>query len=147
MEDFRADQQGAPLETPSGRIETFSETIASCGYDDSPGHPSWLEPAEWLLAAEARRYPLHLLSHQPETKLHSQYDLGPHCEATRPNGRELLRLHPEDAGARGIADGDIVRVWNDRGACLVEARLDLHLLPRVRRCRPALGSILPRTAR
>jgi biotin/methionine sulfoxide reductase len=131
MEDFREDPEGAALKTPSGRIEIFSETIASFGYDDCPGHPAWLEPAEWLGAPEARRYPLHLLSHQPAMKLHSQYDLGPHCEAARPNGRELLRLHPEDAGVRGIADGDVVRVWNDRGACLAEARLDPDLLPRV----------------
>jgi biotin/methionine sulfoxide reductase len=131
MEDFRADPEGAALKTPSGRIEIFSETIASFGYDDCPGHPAWLEPAEWLGAPRAGRYPLHQLSHQPATKLHSQYDLGPHCEAARPSGRERLRLHPEDAGARGIADGDVVRVWNDRGACLAEARLDPGLLPRI----------------
>ena len=131
MEEFRAEPVKAPLRTPSGRIEIFSETIASFGYDDCPGHPVWLEPAEWLGAAQARRYPLHLVSNQPATKLHSQYDLGPHCEAARIAGREVLRLHPEDAAARGIATGDLVRVFNDRGACLAAARVTDDVLPRV----------------
>ena len=38
----------APLPTPSGRIELASATIAGFGYDDCPGHPAWMEPAEWL---------------------------------------------------------------------------------------------------
>jgi biotin/methionine sulfoxide reductase len=49
---------GSP--TPSGRIELYSERIARFGYDDCPPHPSWLEPAEWLGAASAANYPLHL---------------------------------------------------------------------------------------
>ena len=45
---LRADPAGAPLPTPSGRIELASATIAGFGYDDCPGHPAWMEPAEWL---------------------------------------------------------------------------------------------------
>ncbi len=45
---FRADPVAFPLGTPSGRIEIYSERIASFGYDDCPGHPVWQEPAEWL---------------------------------------------------------------------------------------------------
>jgi biotin/methionine sulfoxide reductase len=131
MAEFRADPTGEPLRTPSGRIEIFSETIASFGYDDCPGHPAWLEPVEWLGAPLAGRYPLHLLSNQPAAKLHSQYDLGPHCEAARIKGREVLRLHPADATARGIATGDLVRVFNDRGACLAAALVTEEVMPRV----------------
>jgi biotin/methionine sulfoxide reductase len=132
MAEFRADPMGEPLRTPSGRIEIFSETIASFGYDDDcPGHPAWLEPAEWLGAPLAQRYPLHLLSNQPAAKLHSQFDLGPHCEAARIKGREVLRLHPADAAARGIATGDLVRVFNDRGACLAAALVTGEVMPRV----------------
>src|SRR4051794_30455196 len=123
MAGFRADPEGAALRTPSGKIEIFSETIASFGYDDCPGHPVWLEPAEWLGSPLAARYPLHLVSNQPGAKLHSQYDLGPHCEEARIGGREVLRLHPDDAAARGIGTGDLVRVFNDRGACLAAARV------------------------
>ena len=55
FDDFRRDPAGHPLRTPSGRIELFSETVASFGYEDCPGHPVWLEPAEWLGAGAARR--------------------------------------------------------------------------------------------
>ncbi|MBX9945196.1 MAG: molybdopterin-dependent oxidoreductase [Reyranella sp.] len=120
---FREDPEKNPLKTPSGRIEIFSETIASFGYDDCPGHATWLEPIEWLGSKTAERYPLHMLSDQPADKLHSQLDHSPHARATKIKGRQPVTLHPADATARGIADGDLVRVFNDRGACLAAARL------------------------
>ena len=65
FEDFRRDPKAHPLGTPSGRIEIFSSVIASFGYDDCPGHPTWLEPSEWLGSKLAIRHPLHLISNQP----------------------------------------------------------------------------------
>lgn len=120
---FRADPEKNKLKTPSGKFEIFSETIASFGYDDCPGHATWLEPIEWLGAKTAERYPLHMLSDQPADKLHSQLDHSPHARATKIKGRQPITLHPDDATARGIAAGDLVRVFNDRGACLAAARL------------------------
>ncbi len=128
LEEFRADPVAFSLKTPSGKIELYSQTIASFGYDDCPGHPVWLEPAEWLGGKAARRHPLHLISNQPVTKLHSQYDHGVVSLASKVDGREPIALHPEDAAMRGISDGDIVRVFNDRGACLAGARLDTGLM-------------------
>src|SRR6185369_14912412 len=75
----------------------------------------------------ARRFPLHLISNQPATRLHSQYDNGSYSQDSKVRGREPIRLHPEDARARGISDGDVVRVFNDRGACLAGAVLDPNL--------------------
>ena len=120
---FRADPAANPLKTPSGKIEIFSEKIASFGYDDCPGHATWLEPIEWLGSKKAERYPLHMLSDQPTDKLHSQLDHSPHAKATKVKGRQPVTMHPEDAAARGIADGDMLRVFNDRGACLAAAQL------------------------
>ncbi len=120
---FRADPEKNRLKTPSGKFEIFSETIASFGYDDCPGHATWLEPIEWLGARTAERYPLHMLSDQPADKLHSQLDHSPHAKATKIKGRQPITLHPDDATARGIAAGDLVRVFNDRGACLAAARV------------------------
>ena len=120
---FRADPEKNRLKTPSGKFEIFSETIASFGYDDCPGHATWLEPIEWLGAKTAERYPLHMLSDQPADKLHSQLDHSPHAKATKIKGRQPITLHPDDATARGIAAGDLVRVFNDRGACLAAARV------------------------
>jgi biotin/methionine sulfoxide reductase len=120
---FRADPQAHRLPTPSGKIEIFSETIASFGYDDCVGHPAWFEPVEWLGSPLAQRYPLHLISHQPTTRLHSQYDHGAVSLDSKTRGRETALMHPEDAAARSIRDGDVVRVFNDRGACLAGVRL------------------------
>jgi biotin/methionine sulfoxide reductase len=121
---LRADPAASPLPTPSGRIEIASATVAGFGYDDCPGHPVWMEPAEWLGCGLAARFPLHLISNQPKTRLHSQYDNGGYSQGSKVQGREPIRLHPDDAGARGIADGDVVRVFNDRGSCLAGAVLD-----------------------
>jgi len=120
---YRADPGANRLPTPSGKIEIFSSTIASFGYDDCIGHPAWYEPAEWLGAPLARRYPLHLISHQPATRLHSQYDQGSVSRAAKIRDREALTLHPQDAAARRIKTGDIVRVFNDRGACLAGVKI------------------------
>lgn len=128
---FRADPEGHRLRTPSGRIELYSETIASFGYDDCPPHPTWLESAEWLGAPLAERFPLALVANNPATRLHGQLDAGPYSQASKVKGREPLRIHPTDAAARGIASGDVVRVFNDRGACLAGAIVTADVRPRV----------------
>ena len=94
---FRDDPKAHPLDTPSGRIEIFSETIDGFGYDDCPGHPVWLPPTEWLGAA-TEAAPLHLVSPQPGDKLHSQLECArADVEGARP---ETLTIHPEDATPR-----------------------------------------------
>ncbi len=74
-------------------------------------------------------HPLHLVSHQPATRLHSQLDHSAHSQRQKVAGREVVRMHPDAAAARGIADGDTVRVFNGRGQCLAGARLDDRLMP------------------
>ena len=129
--DFRADPGSHPLATPSGRIELYSERIAALDYDDCPPHPSWIEPAEWLGADKAKEFPLHLVSSQPGSRLHSQMDGAHVSRATKVAGREPVRIHPDDAAARGIGDGDVVRVFNDRGACLAGAVVSAEVSPGV----------------
>ncbi len=120
---FRADPQCHPLFTPSGGIELYSEAIAGFGYDDCPPHPAWLPPSEWLGGPRAQRFPLHLIANNPATRLHSQLDPGGYSGSSKVHGREPIRMHPTDAAARGIADGDVVQVANDRGMVLAGARL------------------------
>lgn len=125
---FREDPEGAPLPTPSGRIEIFSATIDSFGYDDCPGHPVWLPPSEWMGAARASA-PLHMVSPQPADKLHSQLES---ALADQPGARpERLVIHPQDAAARGIAEGDLLRVFNARGAARARAHVSDDILPGV----------------
>ncbi|MDJ0387232.1 molybdopterin-dependent oxidoreductase [Roseomonas sp. E05] len=121
--DFAADPEAHPLNTPSGKVELYSETIAGFGYAEIGGHPRWQEPTEYLGAPLAGRFPLHLLSYQPATRLHGQLDPGRVAAESKIQGREPLLMHPEDAAARGLAEGDIVRVFNARGACLAGLRL------------------------
>ncbi len=130
---FRRDPVANPLKTPSGRIEIYSQKVASFGLADCPGHPVWLEPFEWLGHAEARRFPLHLLSDQPARKLHSQLDHTPYSRAGKIRGREPITLNRADAEARGVADGDLVEVYNDRGRCLAGAVLSDQVMPGVAR--------------
>ncbi|MET0427418.1 MAG: molybdopterin-dependent oxidoreductase, partial [Microvirga sp.] len=121
LDAFRADPGGRPLPTPSGRIEIFSDRIARMGLADCPGHPAWLEPAEWLGSPKARDYPFHLLSDQPARRLHSQLDHSAHSQAGKIGGREPVYLNRGDAEARGIALGDTVLLFNERGRCLSAA--------------------------
>jgi len=125
---FREDPVMHPLPTPSGRIEIFSDTIDRFGYADCPGHPVWLPPTEWLGSAGAET-PLHLVSPQPGDKLHSQLEC---ALADIPGARPAaLAIHPDDAAARGIADGEIVRVFNARGAARGRAALTTEIRPGV----------------
>jgi biotin/methionine sulfoxide reductase len=128
---FRADPAEHPLTTPSGRIEVFSETIDGFGYPDCPGHPAWLEPDEWLGADLAARFPLQLVSNQPVGRLHSQLDFGAASLETKVDGREPVRINPADARERGVEDGALVKVHNDRGACLAVARVTEAVRPGV----------------
>lgn len=122
---FRDDPTGAALDTPSGKIELYSENVASFGYEDCPGHPTWMAPREWPGDADA--YPLSLISNQPKTRLHSQWDHGETSIGAKTDGRERIGMTSMDAVARGLSEGDLVRVFNDRGSTLaaVSIRDDL----------------------
>ncbi len=130
-EDFRRDPDKHPLNTPSRRIEISSDAIARFGYDDCPPHPTWFEPAEWLGAKTAGQWPIHLVTHQPAARLHSQMDPGWVSRGRKIAGREPVRINPADAARRGIRSGDVVRVFNARGACLAAAVLDDGVMPQV----------------
>jgi biotin/methionine sulfoxide reductase len=123
LQEFRDDPRAHPLQTPSGRIELFSEVIEGYGYEECPPHPSWLPPVEWLGADKAGRWPLHLVTMQPANRLHSQMDPSVHSQAAKVSGREKITLNSADAQKRGVRSGDMVRVYNERGACLAGAEV------------------------
>jgi biotin/methionine sulfoxide reductase len=131
FEDFRRDPERHPLKTPSGRIEIVSEAVAGFDYADCPPHPTWIPPAEWLGSAAAQRWPIHLVTHQPASRLHAQMDPGPVSRRQKVAGREPVRINPQDAARRGIRNGDIVRLFNPRGACLAGAVVDADVMPGV----------------
>jgi biotin/methionine sulfoxide reductase len=127
LRKFRQDPATNKLRTPSGRIEIHSSTIAGFGEADCPGHPVWMTKSNLPDAAA----PLFLIANQPATRLHSQLDFGGHSSAAKHRGREVARMHPDDAASRGIEDGDIIRLFNPRGACLAAVRLTDGIRPGV----------------
>ncbi|MEA9390131.1 molybdopterin-dependent oxidoreductase [Acerihabitans sp. TG2] len=115
FEDFRHDPQAHALNTPSGKIELYSSSIAGYGYPDFAPHPQWREPIEWLGSPVAKTWPLHCISIQPADRLHSQLAKTPQVAANNTAGKETLYMHPQDAAARQITDRSRVEVRNDRG--------------------------------
>ncbi|MBT8004554.1 MAG: molybdopterin-dependent oxidoreductase [Rhodospirillales bacterium] len=131
LEAFRADPKNAPLPTPSGKIEIYSETLASFDLADCKGHPMWFDKQEFISSPRSKQFPLALNSNQPEKRLHSQYDFSDVSRSAKIQGREAIRLHPADANDRHISEGDIVRVFNDRGATLAAAIITDRVRPGV----------------
>ena len=129
LEAFRRKPQANPLNTPSGKIEIYSSLLNAFKLDDCAGHASWFEPAEWL--GNAKDFPLHLISNQPASKLHSQLDHGSVSRATKIQQREPIMLNSLDAEVRRLKADDVVRVFNKRGACLAAVIIDDQVMPGV----------------
>ncbi len=111
--------------TPSGKCELYSETMLAQGMDPLPGWVETTRPAE-----EAAKYPLHFMSPKWNRYfVNSSHANQPRLEAAA--GRPSLRIHPEDAAARGIADGDAVRVFNARGTVALAAQVTDAMQPGV----------------
>lgn len=96
-----------------------SPVVAAFGYQDCPGHPAWLAKRH----VPDDRHPLWLIANQPHNKLHSQLDFGAYSQTGKLHGREICTMHADDAQARGIDDGAVVRIFNEVGACLAAVRL------------------------
>lgn len=99
--------------TPSGKCEFHSESLAAQGLDPLP---AWHPPYESVVSNPvlAARYPLALISPPARNFLNTSFANLPRFVAQE--GSPKLELHPDDAGERGIVDGDRVRIHNDRGA-------------------------------
>lgn len=128
--NFRDDPQKNPLHTPTGKIEMYSATVEKMNLPDMPPMPKWLEPGEYL--GNAKKGQLHVVSPHPYWRLHSQMN---NSESLRKHytvqTREPLTISVEDAKERGIADGDLVELYNERGAMVVGARVSDKIMPGV----------------
>jgi anaerobic selenocysteine-containing dehydrogenase len=100
--------------TASGKCELYSESLVAQGL---PAVPEFIPPRESRASAPAlaRRYPLALISPAAHAFLNSSFANLP--KQLRQERRPFVELNPADAAARGISEGDRVRVINDRGAC------------------------------
>ncbi len=128
--DFREDPLLNPLGTPSGLIEIYSKNIEKMNYDDCKAHPSWMEPLEPIGRSDSK-FPLHINTAHPESRLHSQLCGTKLRETYTVQGREPMWINPADAEKRGIKDGDIVRIFNERGQILAGAVVTEDIRPDV----------------
>jgi biotin/methionine sulfoxide reductase len=119
LSEFRANPDANPRQTPSGKIELFSKTVAAFDVPGFQGHATWKLPRDQA----AGTHPLALISGQPATRLHSQHDNGALSMSHKIAGREPVLIHLSDAQERGIETGDIVELFNHRGRCLAGAQV------------------------
>ncbi|WP_375750260.1 trimethylamine-N-oxide reductase TorA [Vibrio sp. HN007] len=130
---FRDDPEMAALGTPSGFLEISSRKIGKFGYEHCQEHPMWFEKSERSHGGPgSKKHPFWMQSCHPDKRLHSQMCDSEEFRATYAvQGREPVYMNPADAKAKGIKDGDIVRVFNDRGQLLAGAVLDEGYAPGV----------------
>ncbi len=143
--DFYKDPVKSPLPTPSGKLEFYAERIAKHFPDDKERgpYPKWIERSEThderISSERAKLYPLLLMSNHGRWRVHAQCD---DITWTREayTGKVLgfdgykyepCWINPNDAKARGIKDGDIVKIFNERGAVLCGARVFERVMPGV----------------
>jgi len=142
---FYEDPDKHPLKTPSGKIEFYSQNLARYFPDDKerPPVPHWIPFGEThqesLLHSRAQKYPLLCMSNHPRWRVHANLDdISWFHEAETgkvkgPDGYlyEPLWINPRTAEERGIKNGDVVNVFNERGSILVGAYVSERIMPGV----------------
>lgn len=130
-------KQASGLETPSGKIEFVSSRIAALDPNNAERPPlaKWISHSELGDSPKAQEYPLLVMSNHPKLRFHVQGDdIDWIQEINKVRGSdgymyEACWIHPNDANARGIANGDVLKVYNDRGAVLVGAVVTERIIP------------------
>jgi molybdopterin guanine dinucleotide-containing S/N-oxide reductase-like protein len=129
---FYDDPEKNPLQTPTGKLEFYSESLARAFPDDEerPPMPKWIEKGpshdERISSKRAEKYPLLVVSNHGRWRTHAQNDdiswtreiLTHKVQGWDGYMYEPIWLHPADAATRGIKTGDIVKMFNERGVVL-----------------------------
>ncbi|MEZ4644881.1 MAG: molybdopterin-dependent oxidoreductase [Chloroflexota bacterium] len=148
LREFYDDPENHPLDTPSGKIEFYSEALAENFPDDKERGPI----AKWVIGGpesegwthdetqwgeKVKKYPLLLVANPGRWRVHVQGDditwfrEISTCKIKGDDGYmyEPMWIHPKDAEARGLKHGDIVKMYNDEGTILVAAYISERMLP------------------
>jgi anaerobic dimethyl sulfoxide reductase subunit A len=142
MADFRADPEGSPLPTPSGKIEVYSDQLRAMGEkwefgvfrpklagDRLVPLPEFVETWEGPVEAQTNeQYPLQVIGHHFKGRTHSTYGNVDWMQEAHP---QTAWINPLDAAARGIENEDQVFVFNDRGTVKLEGRVTERVMPGV----------------
>ena len=117
-----------PFRTPSGKIEIYSKVMAEWNDPKLPPIPEWIEPFETLSDPLAGKYPLQLITPHGKRRALGQFDTLPWLRESMP---QFVCVNDADARVRGIRDGDMVRVYNDRGVVLLPVKVTQRIMPGV----------------
>lgn len=128
FKDQIEDPKNNPFATPSGKIEIYSQLLANMNNPRIPPIPKYLETWESPDDPLARNFPLQLVTSHFKRRAHSTYDNIPWLRELIP---QTVWINSADARARGIGDGDQVRVFNDRGEMIIPARVTERMMPGV----------------
>jgi anaerobic dimethyl sulfoxide reductase subunit A len=114
--------------TPSGKIEIYSQQLADMNNPKVPPIPKYIEAWESRNDPLAEKYPLQVVTTHTRRRAHTQFDNVPWLRELDP---QAVSINTTDAEARGIKDGDMVRVFNDRGEMIIPARVTGRIMPGV----------------
>ena len=127
--DQRRDIDHHPFPTPSGKVELFSPKIWQTRFREfMPAIPRYVDPPEGPNDPLREQYPLQLIGWHTKRRCHSIHDNNQAMHAIDP---QALWMHPKDAQARGITEGQQVLIWNDRGRVQIGAHLTDRIMPGV----------------
>jgi anaerobic dimethyl sulfoxide reductase subunit A len=115
-----SDPLNNPFPTPSGKIEIYSQKLADMNNPKVPPIPKYVESWESRNDPLADKYPLQLVTTHTRRRAHTQFDNVPWLRELYP---QAVSINTADADVRGINDGDMVRVFNDRGEMVIPARV------------------------
>ncbi|EKK5242402.1 dimethyl sulfoxide reductase subunit A [Cronobacter sakazakii] len=132
---FRENPTANPLDTPSGKIEIYSSALADIAAhwqlpEGDVIHPLPVYSPGFEQVSDPLRaqYPLQLTGFHYKSRTHSTYG---NVDVLQAACRQQVWINPQDAQARGINDGDLVRVWNARGEARIEAKVTPRIMPGV----------------
>ncbi|MBI4288449.1 MAG: molybdopterin-dependent oxidoreductase [Chloroflexi bacterium] len=123
-----ADPEHNPFPTPSGKIEFYSQRLEDMKHPQITGVPKYIEPWEGPNDPLAKKYPLQLVGSHSKVRALSQFHNVPWL---RELVQQAVHINSIDARARGIRDGDMVRVFNDRGEVIIPAKVTERIIPGV----------------
>ena len=127
--DFRKDPLKHPLSTPTGKIEIFSAPLYTMKNPvEIPALPKYIPEWENPFDENSKKYPLQAMGHHYMPRVHSTHNNNKWSMEAFP---QRVFLSYEDASKRGIKNGDLVRIWNDRGTMIIKCRLTRKILPGV----------------
>jgi anaerobic dimethyl sulfoxide reductase subunit A len=127
--DFRRDPEKFPLATPTGKIEIFSAALAGMKQPgEIPAVPKYLTEWESPFGTESVKYPLQAMGHHYMPRVHSTHHNNEWSMEAFPQ-RAFMSF--EDALKRNIRNGDLVKIFNDRGSMIIKCRLTRKIMPGV----------------